>query len=74
MSKKAKAISLKGRAQSNSRVSELMNKADTSRFFGHSNLNVVTLKGSNDNDIREFEVVLTEAREQQTGEAQEAQN
>lgn len=62
MSKLGKSINLRGRAQSNSRVSELMNKADTSRFFGHSNLNVVTLKGATDNDIREFEVVLTEAR------------
>ncbi len=61
MSKKAKAIHLKGRAQSNSRVSELMNKANTSQFFGSSNLNVVALKGSRDNNVREFDVVLTEA-------------
>lgn len=61
MSKRAKSIHLNGRAQSNSRVSELMNKADSSQFFGHSNLNVVALQGANDSDIREFEVVLTEA-------------
>ncbi len=73
MSKKTKAINLKGRAQSNSRVSELMNQADTSRFFGHSNLNVVTLKGSKDNDIREFEVVLTEAFKAPKTTAKEAQ-
>ena len=66
MSKRAKEIHLNGRAQSNSRVSELMNQADTSRFFGHSNLSVVALQGANDSDIREFEVVLTEAQEKES--------
>ncbi len=61
MSKKAREIHLKGRAQSNSRVSELMNKADSSQFFGRSNLNVVALKNSSGTDLREFDVVLTEA-------------
>jgi len=61
MSKKSREIHLKGRAQSNSRVSELMNKADSSEFFGRSNLNVVALQKKSDTDIREFEVVLTEA-------------
>lgn len=73
MKKLGKGINLQGRAQSNSRVSELMNQANTSRFFGHSNLNVVTLKGSNDTDIREFEVALTEARKE-VPPAEEAQN
>lgn len=61
MSKKAREIHLKGRAQSNSRVSELMNKADSSRFFGGSNLNLVALKNSSGTDLREFDLVLTEA-------------
>lgn len=61
MSKVNREIHLKGRAQSNSRVSELMNKADSSQFFGRSNLNVVALKDSSGKDLREFEVVLTEA-------------
>lgn len=63
MSKRNKSINLSGRAQSNTRVSELMNKANSSKFFGSSNLNVVALKGDKDSDIREFEVVLTEAKE-----------
>jgi len=63
MSKKAREIHLKGRAQSNSRVSELMNKADSSQFFGRSNLNVVVLKNASGTDVREFELVLTEAYE-----------
>ncbi len=61
MSKKAREIHLKGRAQSNSRVSELMNKANSSQFFGRSNLNVVALKNSSGTDLREFDLVLTEA-------------
>jgi len=61
MTKRNRSIRLKGRAQSNTRVSELMNKADSSQFFGGSNLRVVALKGARDSDIREFEVVLTEA-------------
>ena len=63
MSKKVREIHLQGRAQSNSRVSELMNQADSSQFFGRSNLNVVALTDSSGTDIREFEVVLTEAFE-----------
>ena len=63
MSKKSRKIHLKGRAQSNSRVSELMNQANSSLFFGSSNLNVVALKDSSGKDLREFEVVLTEAYE-----------
>lgn len=61
MSKRGRSINLKGRAQSNSRVSELMNSANSSKFFGSSNLNVVALKGDRESGIREFEVVLTEA-------------
>lgn len=64
MSKKAREIHLKGRAQSNSRVSELMNQANSSQFFGRSNLNVVALKNSSGADLREFDVVLTEAYKQ----------
>jgi type IV pilus assembly protein PilN len=64
MSKKSREIHLQGRAQSNSRVSELMNQADSSQFFGGSTLNVVALTDSNGTDIREFEVVLTEAFEE----------
>jgi type IV pilus assembly protein PilN len=60
MRKRGRVIHLNGRAQSNSRVSELMNKVDTSQYFGRSNLNVVSLRDSDNNDIREFEVVLTE--------------
>jgi len=67
MEKKSREIHLKGRAQSNSRVSELMNKADSSRFFGRSNLNVVALQGKSETDIREFEVVLTEAFDKKEG-------
>jgi type IV pilus assembly protein PilN len=64
MSKKAREIHLKGRAQSNSRVSELMNQANSSQFFGRSNLNVVALKNSSGAILREFDVVLTEAHKQ----------
>ncbi len=64
INKKARVIQLKGRAQSNSRVSELMNQVDTSKYFGRSNLNVVALKNTSGTDIREFDVVLTEALEE----------
>ncbi len=59
LSKKSQVISLKGRAQSNSRVSELMNKADTSEWFGQSNLSVVSLKDTDDSTVSEFDVVIT---------------
>ncbi len=58
--KKKRIIRLKGRAQSNARVSELMNQLDSSEYFGRSNLNVVVLQNSSGIDIREFDVVLTE--------------
>jgi len=51
---------LDGRAQSNSRVSELMNQADTSRWFGQSNLSVVSLKETEDSTLSEFKVVINE--------------
>lgn len=59
--KNERVIQLMGRAQSNSRVSELMNQVDSSKYFGRSNLNVVVLKNSSGIDLREFDVVLTEA-------------
>lgn len=70
MSKKGREIHLEGRAQSNSRVSELMNKVDSSQFFGRSSLNIVSLKGSRGINLREFKVVLTEAYKDTTKEAQ----
>lgn len=60
LSKRSKVISLAGRAQSNSRVSELMNQADTSRWFGQSNLSVVSLKETEDSTVSEFELVINE--------------
>jgi type IV pilus assembly protein PilN len=61
INKKQRVIQLKGRAQSNARVSELMNQVDSSKYFGRSNLNVVALQNSSGIDLREFDVVLTEA-------------
>ncbi|MEE9447515.1 MAG: PilN domain-containing protein [Arenicellales bacterium] len=60
MTKKSQNISLKGRAQSNSRVSELMNKLDTSQWFGGSNLSVVSLKETKDSQLSLFELAITE--------------
>jgi len=60
LSKKNRVIALKGRAQSNSRVSELMNQADASEWFGQSNLSVVSLKQTEDSQVSEFDVVITE--------------
>ncbi len=60
MSKKSKQISIEGRAESNTRVSELMNKLDTSEWFGQSDLSVVNLHETEDTQLSEFEVVITE--------------
>ncbi len=73
MSKKDKEIRLKGRAQSNSRVSELMNQLDTSQWFGESDLAVVSLKATRDqqigdSELRDFEVAVTEKFRELDGE------
>jgi len=60
LSKKNRTIYLDGRAQSNSRVSELMNQADSSLWFGQSNLSVVSLQDTQDSTVSKFEVVITE--------------
>lgn len=60
MLKKNKEISVEGRAESNSRVSELMNQLDSSQWFGQSDLAVVSLQETEDTRLREFEMVITE--------------
>lgn len=60
LAKKNRTIYLDGRAQSNSRVSELMNQADGSLWFGQSNLSVVSLQDTQDSTVSKFEVVIKE--------------
>lgn len=60
MRKDDSEIQLFGRAQSNSRVSELMNQLDSSRWFGNSDLSIVSLKETDDGKLSEFEVAITE--------------
>lgn len=60
MSKKSREIYLEGRAQSNSRVSDLMNQLNTSQWFGQSDLSVVSLNETKDTKLSEFELVVTE--------------
>jgi len=60
LAKKNRTMYLGGRAQSNSRVSELMNQADGSLWFGQSNLSVVSLQDTQDSTVSKFEVVITE--------------
>lgn len=64
MSKENERIKLVGRAQSNARVSELMNRLDSSLWFGKSDLSVVKVTDEDNNKLSEFELAVTEkARE-----------
>ncbi len=60
MSKEDKEIKLTGRAQSNARVSELMNRLDSSLWFGKSDLSVVNVTDDQNNKLSQFELVVTE--------------
>lgn len=60
VSKDAKLIKLTGRAQSNSRVSELMNRLDSSLWFGETDLTVVNVTDEENNKISQFELVVIE--------------
>ncbi|MFT5259098.1 MAG: type IV pilus assembly protein PilN [Saprospiraceae bacterium] len=60
MSKQDKKIKLIGRAQSNSRVSELMNYLDSSLWFGKSDLTVVNVTDEENNKLSQFELAVTE--------------
>lgn len=60
ITKSSRKIALTGRAQSNSRVSELMNRLDTSQWFGESNLTVVNVKDEDNNQLSQFELKIVE--------------
>lgn len=61
--KEEKQIKLNGRAQANSRVSELMRKLDTSRWFGNATLTEIDIKESDVNRLSTFKVSITEKLE-----------
>ncbi len=60
VTKSGRVINLTGRAQSNSRVSELMNRLDSSEWFGESNLTVVSVKDEDNNQLSQFELKIVE--------------
>ncbi len=61
MSKQNDQIKLIGRAQSNARVSELMNRLDSSLWFGKSDLSVVNVTDRDNNKLSQFELTVTES-------------
>jgi type IV pilus assembly protein PilN len=60
LAKKNKQITLKGMAQSNARVSHLMNNLDSSDWFTNPNLDIVNAQNQGDNRVSQFTVRVNE--------------
>lgn len=60
LAKKNKQITLKGMAQSNARVSHLMNNLDSSDWFTNPNLDIVNAQTQGDNRVSQFTVRVNE--------------
>lgn len=60
LSKKSKRITLKGTAQSNARVSQLMNNLDSSDWFTNPNLDIVNAQDQGGARVSQFTVRVNE--------------
>ncbi|MDZ7842056.1 MAG: PilN domain-containing protein [Gammaproteobacteria bacterium] len=60
LAKKNKQITLKGMAQSNARVSHLMNNLDSSNWFTNPNLDIVNAQNQGENRVSQFTVRVNE--------------
>lgn len=60
LAKKNKQITLKGMAQSNARVSHLMNNLDSSDWFTNPNLDIVNAQNQGGNRVSQFTVRINE--------------
>lgn len=63
LSKKANTLTLTGLAQSNARISALMNNLDSSDWFTNPSLEVINIKPKDGNRISKFTLKLTEQAE-----------
>ena len=62
LSKKKNNFILDGTAQSNARVSDLMNKLDSSEWFANPNLNVIDVKPKEGVRLSQFKLRVTEEK------------
>lgn len=62
LSKKDKRITLKGMAQSNARVSHLMNNLDSSDWFTNPNLDIVNARNQGGSRVSQFTVQVNEEK------------
>lgn len=60
LAKKSKQITLKGMAQSNARVSHLMNNLDSSDWFTNPNLDIVNAQNQGGSRVSQFTVRINE--------------
>lgn len=60
LKKTGSTLHLTGRAQSNARVSELMNRLDSSDWFGETDLNLVNATDESDTQLSQFELNVME--------------
>ncbi len=63
LQKKNKQFSMDGTAQSNARVSELMNRLDSSDWFANPDLNVINVKPSENVRLSQFKLKVSESRD-----------
>lgn len=62
MKKSNKVIKFKGRAESNSTVSNLMNQLDTSKWFGGAKLSAVNIIQAGNTQLSSFDLAVTEKK------------
>lgn len=62
LAKKNKQITLKGLAQSNARVSHLMNNLDSSNWFANPNLDIVNAQDQGGSRVSQFTVRISEQK------------
>ncbi len=62
MTKKSKTINLAGTAQSNARVSDLMNRLDSSEWFANPNLNVIDIRPREGVRLSQFKLRVSEEK------------
>jgi len=62
ITKRQGSFSIKGKAQSNGRVSALMRSLDASDWFDNATLNVVDVVDQNGASVSQFDVLVTEER------------
>ena len=62
LTKKSKTINLAGTAQSNARVSDLMNRLDSSEWFTNPNLSVIDIRPRQGVRLSQFKLKVSEER------------